>query len=744
MLINALSLCLGLFCLQAPVVAKPATSKLAASLPKVQAPSPSAYLRKARSTPGLIPWITDPYRKIDGRRGRVKQPIVPKIDRAALLDQALAMGKALGKPVLVYGFRIEGRQMYRAPLVDEYMRLAVFSDPDLATLIRRRFVALRLYVDKSVGKRLGAYNGNPAGPLFLKVVEPALFLLGPKGKVLHRVQRIRTFSPTWIRSILTSFLARRKMAGEGVLTEAASKAKSMRDRIYLAEQLSLDGRDGDALKLLRSFEKSALASSKWKEMFARAEAAVLRRMGRISEALKLLEAVPGLRLERMRCLIRAGEFTKAGAWSEKVPVAEQDSEMLWWRGAALWRLWKTREAVAAFARAAMGEGAFAVRASAMLARGDDTTPLSPLAHDFEVLVDLRISPKKSLPLPATSELGEPKNLKKARLARVRQGLLYLQKRQRPDGSWSDIRYAYWPSPKILPNVRVAVTALAATALLRWRDHLPTGAEDLSLETIDKAVQKAEAYLRDDKRLALGTEEEVYSEAYRMLFFLERLKQGKQSEHKLLVSELERLARRAEQIQDKKSGFFAHEYKNAFCTGAMMWSLYLAKKQKIRIPQDVIELGVKALLSARRKDGSFSYGGTAGQRGGGSISSNLKNASARMPLCETVLRAFSSSDDKKVSAAFTNFLRHLKEIERVRKCDFHSDGQLGGFFFWHGVFHASEASAFLPRKGQKAVRQELLRMVLSIPELDGSWVDSHELGKSYGTAMALLTLSKVGS
>ncbi|HHI79433.1 MAG TPA: tetratricopeptide repeat protein, partial [Planctomycetes bacterium] len=669
-------------------------------------------------------------------------PILPKIDRAALLDQALNQAKALGKPLLVYGFRIEGRPMYRAPLVDEYMNLAVFSDPDLAALIRRRFVALRLFVDRSVGKRLGAYNGNSADPLFLKVVEPALFLLGPKGKVLHRVQRIRSFSPTWVRSLLIAFLTRRKIGGEGALTEAASKAKSMRDRIYLAEQLSLDGRDGDALKLLKSFEKSALASSKWKEMFVKTAAAVLRRMGRLSEALKLLDAAPGLRLERMRCLIRAGEFAKAVALVEQVPLAEQDSEMLWWKGAALWRLWRTREAIAAFSRAALGDGPFAQRAAAMLARGDDTTPLSPLAHDFEILVDTRVAWKKGSPLPSTSELGEPKNLKKALPARARAGLLYLLERQRPDGSWSDTRYAYWPAPKILPNVRVAVTALAATALLRWRDRLPRGQGALSPQRIDQAVQKAQAYLSDDKRLALGTEEEVYSEAYRMLFFLERLKQGKKAEHKTLVAELERLARRAQQIQDKNSGFFAHEYKNAFCTGAMMWSLYLAKTHKIQVPEDVTQQGVKALLSARRKDGSFSYGGSAKGRRGGSISSNLKNAAGRMPLCEAVLRAFASSDDKKVAAAFRNFLAHLKELERVRKCDFHSDGQLGGFFFWHSVFHASEAASFLPPKAQKAVHRELLRLVLSIPELDGSWVDSHELGKSYGTAMALLTLSNV--
>lgn len=703
--------------------------------------SPKSLLHKARTAPGLIPWIVDPYSRIDGRRGRVQQPVVPKVNRAVLLDQALAQGKALGRPILVYGFRIEGRQMYRAPLVDEYMKLAVFSDPDLAALIRRRFVALRLYVDKSVGKRLLAYNGDPKDPLFLKVVEPALFLLSPKGKVLHCVQRIRTFSPTWIRSLLLAFLERRKFSGEGSLTKALAGAKTMRDKIFLAEQESLDGRDAEALKLLREIEGGALKSKKWGDLFCGTKAGVLRRMGRLEEALGLLATRPKLRLETLRCLVRAGRFEDAVAVASKIPAGEAGSEALWWKGAALWRLWRTKESVRAFSLAAQGGGPFAIRASAMLARGDDTTPLSPLAHDFEVLRDLRVSLSKSKALPRTSELGSPKKTQGSLSARVGAGLRFLLRAQRPDGSWSDTRYAYWPAPKILPNVRVAITALAATALLRWRKRLPSGFGMIP-KRIDQAIAKAQSYLQEDKRLALGTEEEVYSEAYRMLFFLERLKQGRQSEHQVLVSELERLARRAGQIQDKQSGFFAHEYKNAFCTGAMMWSLYLAKTHKIRVPQDVVEQGVKALLSARRKDGSFSYGGTAKNRRGGSISSNLKNASARMPLCETVLRVFSASDAKKVADAFNNFLAHLKEIERVRKCDFHSDGQLGGFFFWHAVFHASETANLLPSKSKKAIHKALKRLVLSIPELDGSWVDSHELGKSYGTAMALLTLSNL--
>ena len=36
-----------------------------------------------------------------------------------------------------------------------------------------------------------------------------------------------------------------------------------------------------------------------------------------------------------------------------------------------------------------------------------------------------------------------------------------------------------------------------------------------------------------------------------------------------------------------------------------------------------------------------------------------------------------------------------------------------------------------------------RIVLETAEIDGCWVDSHELGRTYGTAMALLTLEVCG-
>ena len=53
-----------------------------------------------------------------------------------------------------------------------------------------------------------------------------------------------------------------------------------------------------------------------------------------------------------------------------------------------------------------------------------------------------------------------------------------------------------------------------------------------------------------------------------------------------------------------------------------------------------------------------------------------------------------------------------------------------------------ASKALPPDKRTAHDRKLVEHVMSIGEIDGSFLDSHELGKSYGTAMALLILNRV--
>jgi hypothetical protein len=112
------------------------------------------------------------------------------------------------------------------------------------------------------------------------------------------------------------------------------------------------------------------------------------------------------------------------------------------------------------------------------------------------------------------------------------------------------------------------------------------------------------------------------------------------------------------------------------------------------------------------------------------------------MCEATLMAFGRSDESKVTAAMENYWKYWDRILKVLKCDFHSDGELAGFFFWHGFFHTTEANRVLPEEARKKNQHEFLVRIKTLPEIDGSFVDSHEMGKSYGTAMALLALKNV--
>jgi hypothetical protein len=51
---------------------------------------------------------------------------------------------------------------------------------------------------------------------------------------------------------------------------------------------------------------------------------------------------------------------------------------------------------------------------------------------------------------------------------ARAGVLFLLAQQRDDGGFTDARYAYWPNSEITPNVWVAITSIAMTALLEHR------------------------------------------------------------------------------------------------------------------------------------------------------------------------------------------------------------------------------------------------------------------------------------
>ena len=88
--------------------------------------------------------------------------------------------------------------------------------------------------------------------------------------------------------------------------------------------------------------------------------------------------------------------------------------------------------------------------------------------------------------------------------------------------------------------------------------------------------------------------------------------------------------------------------------------------------------------------------------------------------------------------------HHEQLESVRKYDDHANRLgYGGFFFWYDMHGRTMA---LRQLAEGATRQEMeerqREIILAIPEFDGCFVDSHELGRVYGTAMALWCLARL--
>jgi hypothetical protein len=567
------------------------------------------------------------------RADELRRTDLPPKELQAKIDEALARAKSGKRLVLWHVYRFEGGQMYRAPLLDDYMDQVVWSDPEVVELVTRRFVPLRTQCPKEIGKPLGLVAWDR--------VEPALVFLTPDGKVAHVVDRIRTFDPRWFAEVLKRVLAAHPDLDPGDDEPPAAAAFATPDGALL-ETTRRSYYDGLKAFLERD-EKSALA--RWQE---------------------LVESAP--------------------------------------------------------------ESPFAWRAAANLLPSVDKTWAGAARHAFEWPFESWLPASPAIPVD-TRWRRKPEDATSV----AENGVRWLLKMQRADGSWNDCRYAYWESPIITPNAWMAITALSAAALCDWRDVAP--------EEVDEALGRAEAYLFGDGRVNAGKNEECYAEAYRLLYLERALRQTEDPAQRDEL--MAKAAARVEQLSKLQSpaGQWAHEYDNAFASAVILEGFARAKRLGIAPPELALKRGLDALVAARFEDGSFVYGGKLPPTAKPGQDS-LKDSCGRMPLCEAALFTFDRSDAKKLAKALSVYEQYYDRFEKISKCDFHTDGELGGFFFFHDMYHASEAILALPAAGQASYRQFLLEKITSLPEIDGSFLDDHELGKSCSTAFALLALKNV--
>ncbi len=314
-------------------------------------------------------------------------------------------------------------------------------------------------------------------------------------------------------------------------------------------------------------------------------------------------------------------------------------------------------------------------------------------------------------------------------------LLGMQSRE---GGWFDSDYDFGGTDS-LPNVHVAVTALAGIALL---DVLPR--MEQRRESLLDAIWRAADFVSDNTHVNYADRDEIlWAHAYRVRF-LSRLVQYDERNRIRYRSALQRAVADLQSIQTR-TGSWYHEYANPFVTATALTALKIAAEAGANVDDEKIRLGLTSLARDRFDNGAFPYyqsrpsevrpAGKAGEAG------QIASSAGRMPICELALWRWDKSDHVRLQAAMTAAFDHHGHLAVSYKYDNHTSRMgYGGFFFWYDMRSRAEALSYMnPGPQRDSFVQQHRQLVLALPELDGCFVDSHELGRVYGTAMALQTL-----
>lgn len=315
-------------------------------------------------------------------------------------------------------------------------------------------------------------------------------------------------------------------------------------------------------------------------------------------------------------------------------------------------------------------------------------------------------------------------------------LAYFRAMQRSHGGFTDSRYDFGGTDSV-PNVHVAITALAAWAMLETIAGMPDDDVD---DATERCLGRAFDFATDDGNLNVEDRDElVWAYLYRTRLcarWLELRPEDAPTVRPVLQRAVQALC-----AMQPDSGAWFHEYPNPFVIASCLVALSEARRNGAEIPDGAADRGVLALLKCRADDGAITYGYASRGRARAQIASGV----GRMPLAESALADWGHGEAGALARAIDASFEFHDELAQVRKYDDHASRLgYGGFFFWYDLHARVEAIARLPESEERDLLFAAQRdQILALPEIDGCFVDSHELGRVYGTAMALICLAAAG-
>lgn len=404
-------------------------------------------------------------------------------------------------------------------------------------------------------------------------------------------------------------------------------------------------------------------------------------------------------------------------------IGEDAASRAWLEGVARWRARDEEGARAAWKALIEAHPEHPLAAKAAM----ELEGHGPFVHAFEVYHDLpapalRPNPAGTQALPGT--YGE-------RELRAR-AAAFLVSAQRASGGWEDSTYDFGGTDG-LPNVHVAVSAVCALGLLEHAARLEQ--PDAGVEA---ALARALEHLADERNLAQrDTDEILWAQAYRVHCFARWL-ELRPDDAERVRPPLERAVAALLELQGE-GGAWYHEYSNPFVTAEALLALAAARRVGVEQPDvaPAVERGVASLLRCRTEEGAYTYA-QARRR----ARARIEGSVGRTPRCELALTVWAPDESIGLEKAVALSFEHEAHLLPVRKYDDHTRNfGYGGFFYLWDMHARAAAIAALP--GGTARREAARRhreRITSCAEFDGAFVDSHELGRSYGTGMALWSLA----
>lgn len=383
-----------------------------------------------------------------------------------------------------------------------------------------------------------------------------------------------------------------------------------------------------------------------------------------------------------------------------------------------------------------GEAASARELWRAVARGDPTGPWGSKAAARLTVREGRLDEWESFrtfpfdPLTEQTEIGSGDETLREVMERA---VDYLLLQQRPDGGWHDPFYdvTRGSGPGSMYDKSVPRTGLVVDALLGMVKVLPGRRKEL--------LRAASGGIDFVGRFADAPEPHTWKLTYALHL-----------QNAVLASDLpRRVKRKARMRADRLVAALAsiqHEggwsYMpppriHSFNTAPILLLLTELEAHGVAIPEGMADRAAVFLEGLRLDDPrNFAYATTMRHR-------KTHASSCRTALCELALLRHSGGDDvARLGAGVELFFEHealVRKTTKVFESYFAPASLHDAYHHYFGHYYTARALAGLPEADAARFARVQMDTVLAQRELDGSFVDAPMQGKSYSTAMALLTL-----